>query len=439
MPERLDMPTEPRPRTVQQFFSGLVGLFLALSLLKWGNPVVMDGQVGWPASLEEWKVASWPVVLGYLGFGLILVTSIPVFRFSRAVSIRFQLIPLVWFGWQVLATIASIQPSLSWSLIPHFAVCVGLFFIGLHCFSALERDSPLWLGLCGGFAGVLVVGWYQHFIGLESTRQYLYSIPNWQELPPAFLKKMASNRIYSTLVYPNALASVILLLTPVSLGLLTQMRHRRGRFVVAAALVVGSAACLYWSGSKAGWLIALLQIAAFVLFGDFPRRLKVWFVGSVFAVGLTAFAFTHHAYFQRGATSLGARIDYWNAAGITITKSPFLGEGPGTFLVYYRSLKAPEAEITRLAHNDYLQQGSDSGLVGALAYSAFWVMGLFWLYRNRSQSSRAFGLFLGLFGVSLHGLVEFCLYIPAVSWVSWFLFGWALSLGNGVDKRVVHS
>lgn len=320
-------------------------------------------------------------------------------------------------------------------VIPHFGVCVGLFFIGLHCFSNIERPLPFWIALVGGFAVVLAVGWHQHFVGLENMRRFLYSLPNWRELPPEFLNKVASERIYSTLVYPNTLASVIILLTPPSLGLLGQLSRFPGmKRIGIGVLLTLSVGSLVWSGSKAGWLIALVQAIVFLLLGNFPRWLKISFAFSLLVLGLIGFAVKYQDYFQRGATSMGARFDYWNAAWITITRAPFLGSGPGTFAIYYRELKQPAAEMTRLAHNDYLQQASDSGLVGAIVFVGFWVVGLVSLYRNRSRSALINGAFIGIFGVALQSFIEFGLYIPGVAWVTWFLFGWALSSRNAVDK-----
>lgn len=424
-----------RFKSIEGAYAGLVGMFLALSLLKWGNPVIMDGQVGWPGSLAEWRVASWPISIGYFGFGLVLFASIAFARRDVGVPLWVQSLPAAWLCWQAIAAVFSIQPALSWMVIPHFGVCVGLFFIGLHCFSNIERPLPFWIALVGGFAVVLAVGWHQHFVGLENMRRFLYSLPNWRELPPEFLNKVASERIYSTLVYPNTLASVIILLTPPSLGLLGQLSRFPGmKRIGIGVLLTLSVGSLVWSGSKAGWLIALVQAIVFLLLGNFPRWLKISFAFSLLVLGLIGFAVKYQDYFQRGATSIGARFDYWNAAWITITRAPFLGSGPGTFAIYYRELKQPAAEMTRLAHNDYLQQASDSGLVGATVFVGFWAVGLVSLYRNRSHSALINGAFIGIFGVALQSFIEFGLYIPGVAWVTWFLFGWALSSRNAVDK-----
>ena len=125
-------------------------------------------------------------------------------------------------------------------------------------------------------------------------------------------------------------------------------------------------------------------------------------------------------------------------------------------MVSYKKLKPPEAEMTRLAHNDFLQQGSDSGWPGLLAYAA-WVLGAITvLYRNssadltslsqaapkcsllRQSASRRrvaqASVWLGLSGMALQSFVEFGLYIPALAWPFFLLLGWLLGQNQGIGS-----
>jgi O-antigen ligase len=95
--------------------------------------------------------------------------------------------------------------------------------------------------------------------------------------------------------------------------------------------------------------------------------------------------------------------------------------------------------MARLAHNDYLQQGSDSGLVSLLAYGLWFMGGLFMLYRNRDRSLVFRVVWLGLVAVAGQGVVEFGGYVPAVGWLTFFLMGWLGGGANAIDKRVESS
>jgi O-antigen ligase len=198
--------------------------------------------------------------------------------------------------------------------------------------------------------------------------------------------------------------------------------------MTVSALALAGAMCMVWSGSKTGWLLAmLLGIIAFFRV-RLPKAWKWAIIGLVLVTGLVAFRVYYDKFFQRGATSVSARFDYWKAAGQTFADHPVFGSGPGTFYLEYMKRKAPESEVTRLCHNDYLEQGCDSGAAGFLTYGGWVVllMVLGWnvLHRSKTLNPILFSVWLGLLGFFLHSAVDFHLYIPGLAWTAFFLGGW---------------
>ncbi len=93
------------------------------------------------------------------------------------------------------------------------------------------------------------------------------------------------------------------------------------------------------------------------------------------------------------------------------------------------------AEPTRLTHNDYLQQASDSGWPGFALYAAFFGGAAWVLARRRLDDPLLIAVRLGLLAWALQGFVEFGLYIPALAWPAWLMLGWLLaSPTNQFDK-----
>jgi putative inorganic carbon (HCO3(-)) transporter len=192
-------------------------------------------------------------------------------------------------------------------------------------------------------------------------------------------------------------------------------------------------ACLYWSGSKGGWLIALMMTAVAVLQLQFSRKLKVTLVSIGLVLGLVLFFLRFSGYFQKGATSVSARLTYWTAAVQTVKDRPLFGSGPGTFSIAYAKIKPPEAEMAKLAHNDYLEQASDSGIVGGLAFAGFIFSSLILLYPTaRSEGWGGLAIWLGLLGWAAQGFLEFGLYIPALAWPAFLFLGylWGMKKPN---------
>ena len=425
--------SRPNPKTGSQpigegVFAALVGIFLLLALWKFGNPVIFESMTEKPRDIWEIIFQPWPLNWGYALIGILFLVGIVAgkLEFKKDWRSAFSLLlPLVWLAWQFISATQTVDSKLTGFTLKHFTACVVCFYLGRFALGRIENIRPVFLGLLIGFIIVLWSGWGQHFGGLERTRRFFYELPNWREFPPDFIKKVASNRIYGTLFYPNTLAAVILLVLPISIATLWSLKSRltaAARVCLISIFTIAALACLFWSGSKSGWLLALLLCFVVLLQLKFSPVLKRGLIIALVVIGLGGFAVKYAKFFEKGATSVVARFDYWRAAVQITAENPVLGTGPGTFFIPYQKIKKPESEITRLCHNDYLEQASDSGVVGFLTFSAF-IFGSLVICRPKGDFF-VFSVWIGLVGVCLHSLVEFNLYIPAVAWPTFLLLGW---------------
>jgi O-antigen ligase len=424
-----------------ELFALLFGLFMGLCLLKFGNPAVMEKFATMPGNGYEWIFSPWPASVGCWMLGGVAAAGLLVARWRNDLPWVIVALPLVWLGWQFLAATGSINPALTRATLRHFTACAVCFYLGVFALGRVRDPGTFLLGLVAGFVLVLVEGFEQRFGGLAETRKYffLYLYPQMKEVTPEYLKKISSDRIFGTLFYPNALAGVILMLLPATLGWVWSLQRRftagaRGLLVALPGL--GALACLYWSGSKGGWLLMLAIGFVGTLFLPFDRRLKIGVVTVVLILGLTGFVWKYSGFFKRGATSVVARFDYWQAAIQTASSHPMFGTGPGTFGTAYAKIKQPEWEMARMAHDDYLEQASDSGLAGFFAYTGLIAGGLaFTGRRGRLREDWVrLGVWLGLLGWALQSLVEFGLYIPALAWPGFALLGWLVGTSSSLDR-----
>jgi len=414
-------------------FSGLFGAFLGLALLKFGNPPIMAKFVERPTDLAEWIIAVWPLEVGYWLLGVVAVAGLFGARLSAKFPKWLLALPLAWLGWQFVSATHTVDAELTRQTLKHFVACVVCFYLGYFCLSRDRGIAAFWTPILCALGVVIAVGIDQHFGGLEQTRKFFfaYMYPNLPSVPPEYLKKISSNRIFSTLFYPNSLAGAILLLLPASLGLIWRFGGRltvASRCFLMGLIAAGALACLYWSGSKGGWLLALILALVALLHLPLAKQTKAMVVAVVFVCGVTGFFVKYSGFFQKGATSVVARFDYWRAAVQTVAANPMFGTGPGTFGVAYLAIKNPESEMSRLTHNDYLQQASDSGVVGCLSFVAMVLSVLLRGYTKPKgpDGSVRFLVWLGFLGWALQSTMEFGLYIPALAWPALSMAGWLL-------------
>ena len=328
-----------------RIFAGLFGAFLGLCLLKFGNPPITEKWITAPANVWEFLLGfPWPMAWAYWLLALVGVAGVAVARRKSAAPWWLVAMPLVWLVWQFLAGTQSVDPELTRLTLKHFSACALCFYLSYLSLSRVQRLWPFWVGLVCGLLVVLAVGWEQQFGGLKETRRYffLYLYPQLKEVSPEYMKKMSSDRIFATLFYPNTLAGALLLLLPMTLAALWQLRGlltADARWFLIGLVGIAGLACLYWSGSKGGWLLMLLLGLVALLRLPFSQRLKVILVTGVLLAGLAGFFWRHSAFFQKGATSVSARFDYWRAAVQTAKDKPLFGTGPGTFAIAYQKGK----------------------------------------------------------------------------------------------------
>ena len=453
---------QPTPRVAESPVPALLlGLVLGLSILKLGNPVILEDQIGVPGSLMEWIQRPWPTRVG-----LFLLPIVVLFHlFATPWRERLAAAPVpawIWFGlggwtfWQWLSHGASVDTRLSGLTLPHLLAVSACFILGV--LTGRTRWQPLLIGVGIGATLCWLQAFNQHTFEFRYAREALVTgqQSGWTNLAPAdvaelrqnglivttngvdianpaILDKLARGRVHGSLVYPNALAGLVLLAFPPLATALWLSRHRLRPlvFALAAGLLGPLAFCsLLWSGSRSGWLIAVAMAALAVLLHPRLRKVRIPIAVAALVLGLGAFAFRNQAYFKKGATSVSARFDYWKAAAQNTLENPFRGSGPGTFMRPYAKRKAPDAEMARLVHNDYLQQFSDSGIPGGITY-LLWVLGslgLAWSRALRSPSALRLGILVGVTGWLIQGLSEFGLYIPPLAWSCFALLGIAVSL-----------
>jgi O-antigen ligase len=440
MPKK-QTPAPEGPAATSLVFPAMAGLFFFISILKFGSPVILDRYIDAPQDFASAFFDSWPPHWGLRLFVPVALAGLFAIELNHA-KLRWALTwPLVWLGWEFVSATQTESPALTSLTLTHFFICTSLFYLGFFARKGMSNPWPIWAGMGLALCWAMRAGMEQHFGGLEATRKMLTSsapIPGVNPkllADPEYLKRIGGGRIFGTFGgYPNSLAAGLVLLLPVTLVFLWRLTPKvRTSIRVLFVLILGGCGlgCLYWSGSKAGWLVALVVGLVALGHSASPLKWRRWLICGALIAGVAGFAFKYAGYFQKERNSVGARFIYWHAALVIVDHHPWLGTGPGTFQISFEKIKRPTDEMARLCHNDYLEQAADSGIFGFVSYTAMILTFLFLLYRYITKKAPLdwlnFALWLGIFGLCLHSFVDFHLYVPALAWPLFFLCGWLMS------------
>src|SRR5262245_26614429 len=113
--------TQRADSVLPRVFAAAFGAFLAITLLKFSNPPIMESYVEAPKDGWEFLLGNpWPIAWGYGLLALVTVFGLFVSRVPNRPAWLLAL-PAAWFGWQWLASAWSVTPELSAATVKHFA------------------------------------------------------------------------------------------------------------------------------------------------------------------------------------------------------------------------------------------------------------------------------------------------------------------------------
>lgn len=280
---------------------------------------------------------------------------------------------------------------------------------------------------------------YQYFIGYEQTLRMIraqMSGPVLDLQTQALLHALGERRVGGQLGNPNVFAAQIAFLALFCLSAFGRGEPRAWRWAGALGFALSLAALLL-TKSRGGLLTFGLACALALLAlwsGGRGRSRKAQSAIPLSLiliplVGLLAWAASAHAeepggFFKRfsDVATIRERLYYWEIAGKVWARHLWIGEGPGSFSLFYLTFKSPLARESQYAHSWLFQIGSELGLVGLILILAFWGGSLWnvWLSRRptggaeepvlcQARRTEALWLALGLAVLAFNGLFEFSL------------------------------
>lgn len=253
-------------------------------------------------------------------------------------------------------------------------------------------------------------------------------------------------RVYSFLGNPNLLASYLLPPFALSFAAVFAWRGWLPK-ALAVVMVVMNAACLYFTGSRGGWigLVALMVVLLLLLYfwwRDFlPATWRKWLLPATFGffAGLFAIALlfveplrlrVFSIFAGREDSSNNFRMNVWSAVWEMIRDRPVIGIGPGNaaFNKIYPLYMRPRFSALS-AYSIFLETAVEMGIAGLTVL--LWLIattfteGVRQIQRLRQERNiQGFWLIAAIAamaGILAHGIAETVWYRPQVNTLWWLM------------------
>jgi len=117
--------------------------------------------------------------------------------------------------------------------------------------------------------------------------------------------------------------------------------------------------------------------------------------------------------------SIIQRINYWNTAIGIIKDHPFSGVGAGNFQEVFLKYKVGLSTNTRYAHNIFLHQWAETGILG---FAGIFFM-IFNLLRRKLKNTGNKFIFLAIIAFILHNMIDNSYFMPETGILLWILLG----------------
>ena len=257
---------------------GVLAALAVLAPLKFGTPVVLPAPVLPPQTILEWLFFSWPNQL------LSLVAAVAVIGLAldaQWLPVRrdwLWVLPGLFLATQLAAAPTSICLATTMDTLLHLGACVLVFYLAARY--VREPAAVAWVfgGLTVATLVIVAFAAQQYFGGLAATREYAAVYGG--DLPKDLQLRLTSNRVFSTLVYPNALAGYLVVAFAPVMAWVWSCRLRDWLKWVALVCFAGAMVfCLALTGSRGGFIaFAVMVIAVLLLWRGklFTSRWMLW-------------------------------------------------------------------------------------------------------------------------------------------------------------------
>jgi len=362
-----------------------------------------------PAFLHADAGVFYRVAISAAGFLFILRTKLLKSEDKIETPIDAHLFLL--FVWTIISVLNAYDQFVSFNAAVGFFVLLLFYYM---VYSYARKYSRYFIVFLTGLVSLLCLyGLYQYFFGFNDTLKYLAAHPS--EQAAAIIDRIKSGRIFSTLIYPNSFAGLLVLFIPVTAGLIKNEKKLRPVFIFVLALMAANLALT----KSLGAFFSLIAAAALVFFSAADPVLKNFknYLLAILSLAVVVFA---AVLWVRGPQdvlpALIPRFESWLKMLDIARHYLITGAGPGNFEAVYNNSGFSASPYLKFAHNAVLQALIELGLPGliivllAAFYGVRSLLQNFYFTRTPQRKVTITALLTGLTAFLIHNLADFDIY-----------------------------
>lgn len=198
---------------------------------------------------------------------------------------------------------------------------------------------------------------------------------------------------------------------------------------------------LYYTKSRAAWIILLFQFVFFITF--FIRR-KILFLSVLVLIVCSIFLFPKSRGFLKKQIDGDVRPFIWQSTLQMISEHPILGVGAGNFYIAYPFYRIHEyfllsksTDTTKHAHNEFLEIWAETGSLGFFSLMGMFAILIINIVNYKKQNKIPpfiCAVIISALSIALHNLVDVNMRYIAMSVIFWMNLG---ILASFFDKKSV--
>ena len=238
-------------------------------------------------------------------------------------------------------------------------------------------------------------------------------------------------QVSSTLGNRNFFACFIVSGMPfLTLSLIKDFRKKSGLVIVDILLILMSVFNLYFTKSRAAWIILSIQVVFLIYI--FVKR-KILFLSVLFLVIITIIFVPKTNNLLKRQIQGDVRPFIWQATCQMIAEYPFLGLGTGNFYLYYPKYRIHEyfllsksTDTTKHAHNEFLEVWAETGSLGFFSFMGlFIVLGINIVNYKKKEKLSPFilAVIVSCLSIGLHNCVDVNMRYTTMSVLFWMNLG----------------